>query len=564
MIGIKTNNGFLDLGENFQIQIDLVSPLFSFEVGYGSTSLKFSIPNSPNNRKLLNQADMVLNTTKTSTVDVYIWLGGTPWRSALLNVVESGPTFQVSLDISESKIAALFDSMSMQDFEYVGLKTIPGSGSFNDLSEAMIVHANYVATGIIDTDYFFFPIRDDNMHETSDTLSFPTVYINYYRDDTFYDRTTYQTDHIFTTIQNLIPFPKLQNVIQFNFNEIGYKVEDTIFTTDPELDTLCIYNNRTLNRNRSVFKNWLDISQHVPDVTAREFYQGLNRLFNLALIVDENTQKVKLLDKASLVGDKSQTDWRSKCISYSITNNYSLNLSLFSEQDSDDRLLGNIQNPEPEEEIAGEVYNYADLPIGVDGLVYYVGERNAVYRYSSTSATWEFFSWKAYPEIIGTGETQRWSNISTTMMTRDTWYDTNIWRVPYVDQYLTGVNPQNNLEKWPFSPRLLFYRGMSAGSPSYPVGSADDIDGAHNYSLYWHGENGLFEKWHKPWTDMIGAAMPVTYYLLLNVNDLSNIDWTKKVRVRVKEGTAWGYIQKLTVTFTRQGVNPVKAELLIV
>lgn len=105
---------------------------------------------------------------------------------------------------------------------------------------------------------------------------------------------------------------------------------------------------------------------------------------------------------------------------------------------------------------------------------------------------------------------------------------------------------------------------MSAGSPSYPVGSADDIDGAHNYSLYWHGENGLFEKWHKPWTDMIGAAMPVTYYLLLNVNDLSNIDWTKKVRVRVKEGTAWGYIQKLTVTFTRQGVNPVKAELLIV
>ena len=83
MIGIKTNNGFLDLGENFQIQIDLVSPLFSFEVGYGSTSLKFSIPNSPNNRKLLNQADMVLNTTKTSTVDVYIWLGGTPWRSEI-------------------------------------------------------------------------------------------------------------------------------------------------------------------------------------------------------------------------------------------------------------------------------------------------------------------------------------------------------------------------------------------------------------------------------------------------------------------------------------------------
>lgn len=565
MIGLKVSDGFLDLGDNFSIQIDLVSPLFSFEVGYGSASLKFSIPNSPGNQKKLSQADMVLSTGEVSTIETDIWLGGIPWRSALLNVVESGAAFQISLDISESKLAALLDAKSLQDFNYDGVRNITGTGSLNDLSEAMILHASLVAQGAIGADYYFFPIRDDNMHENSVSVTGPDSYINFYRDNTFYDRITYQSDFGVASIQNLIPFPRLQSVIEFNFNEIGYELEDSLFTTDSELDTLCIYNNRTLNRSKEIFRNFINLSHHVPDVSGRAFYQGLNRLFNLALIINEENQKIKIVDKAGLVNDKSQVDWTDKGLRYSKSHDHSLNLSLFSDQDPADRLLSNLQNPEPEETISGSVFLYDDLPAGAgDGEIYYVGERNSFYRYDISATSWEFFSWRAFPELIGNGETQRWSNISTTMMTRDSWYSSEIWRVPYVDQYLTGINPNNKLEKWGFTPRLLFYRGMSSGSPSYPVGSADDIDGAHDYSLYWHGDNGIYEKFHKPWLDLMAGAIPLTYYLLLNENDISNIDWTKKVRVRVKEGTAWGYVKKLSLTFTRQGLSPVKSELMIV
>ena len=565
MIGIKVNNGFLELGKEFNIQIDLVSPVFSFEIGYGSTSLKFSIPNSPKNRHLLDHADLVLNTNTINSYNAEVYLKGRHWRSALLNVVEASNTFSVSLDLSESKLARLLDSYNMQDFNYGGTITIPGSGTRKDLSVAMVSHANFVAQGLTDPGYYFFPIRNDNMHESTIAVTGPGEYMNYYRNDTFYDALTYTAAFGGNSIQNLVPFPKLRRIITESFEEIGYAVKDSLFMTDAELDKICIYNNRTLNRSKDIYRNFINLNQHVPSVSARLFYQGLSRMFNLAPIIDEVSQTVEFIDLAGLVASKEQVDWRNKVINYSLNLDYSLDLSLFSEQDENDRLLSNLQKPEPEETITGSVFDYASLPGGAaDGDIYYVGERNAFYRYEATTPGWEFFSWRAFEELVGAGETQRWSNISTTMVTRDTWYSPEIWRVPYVDQYLTGIDPTNKLEKWPFAPRLLFYRGLSGGSPQYPVGTPDDVDGAYDYSLYWHGTNGLFEKWHKPWTDLIGGGKDVTFFFLFNINDISTIDWTKKTRVRVREGSAWGYVKKLRVNFTRDGVNPVEAEMVIV
>jgi len=568
MIGIKLQTGFLDLGENYQVNIDLVSPLFSDIIGYGSTSLKFTIPNNQHNRQRLQQIDALQKSGATYSQDCEIYLVGSPWREAKLNTESVSPrSFTISLDISESKVARELSENNIRDFTYT-IDTVTAGADEAETSENVFTWAGNIALGNFAKDYHFFPIQNGNMHEDTLVVTGTSDYINYWHNNQFWDGPSYFANFGDAGIMNLIPFPKLKAVLEQALAEIGYTLADTLFTTDDELIELVIYNNVTLNISAAYFGNVINLKNHLPDVNARDFFRGINAMFGLAIILSETDSTIKLVDRNTVARDFSnQVDWREKCLDYVTSNEGEVNYTFSSEQDPDDRLLSNIQSPTPQNTVAGEVYHFSDLPGSPAlGTVYYVAENTAYYRYNDLAA-WEFFSYRVESKVVGTGSDAKSTIFSTLMMMRDRWMPNpvnNFWHVPRVDQYLTGVNPNSKTEKHDFSPRLLFYRGMAEADATYdyPQGSADDLDGTYDYSLYWHGENGLYEKWWKAWVEMLQTALPVSYQLLLNINDVSNIDWTAKYRLRDETGEPLALIRKLRVTFTPTGMQPVQADML--
>lgn len=83
--------------------------------------------------------------------------------------------------------------------------------------------------------------------------------------------------------------------------------------------------------------------------------------------------------------------------------------------------------------------------------------------------------------------------------------------------------------------------------------------GSNEVPLIWEGENGLIEKYHKPfktWIEKDKLKLQGTF--LLNTIELHQLDITNKVHVNGRNF----YIQKLQYTLTNDRISPVEAHLI--
>jgi hypothetical protein len=294
----------------------------------------------------------------------------------------------------------------------------------------------------------------------------------------------------------------------------------------------------------------------------RDFLLGLKRLFNLAILVKDD--EVKIIAKRDVLTDTEQIDWRERCLmDYDTEPEEYTGATFFSQQDSTDSLTKEPNVAELAPTLTGTVDAFADLPGSpAPGDTYRVRDTNLVYVAGGTGV-WQPTGFYLFPVEIGDGAEGITSLISTTQTTNEAWHGGFFWRIPYVNQignsdtyYQIGV---------PFAPRLLFYRGLvedDAGSGPYPMGAADDRQGTYNYSLHWHGEKGLYEKWYRTWYDMLATARVISYPLLLGIDDILGMQWDKKHRVRTEEGEILCLVRELRITIGTDGMEVVNAEMI--
>lgn len=143
MLGIRINNGWLDMDPDTQINLRIISPAFSRELKDNSHTLSFSLPASPHNLKLTGFYDspMVRNAQTTYTAELY----------GDLNIIEAGELDITLAGGEESKltckfrfglssVASAFKETKLVDIDLGGQRDIAGvAAGFADLNIKKLV-----------------------------------------------------------------------------------------------------------------------------------------------------------------------------------------------------------------------------------------------------------------------------------------------------------------------------------------------------------------------------------------------------------------------------------------
>ena len=537
MIGLYTAGNAFDMGKDPKITVLEQSPLFRDEQGYGSQSYAFSLPLTKRNRKMLNYGDLASKKERTEYFDdielrhgsLTLHIG----RLRLESVSTSG--FKCSFLLDDSSLGKKLGDTQLRNFiDAVDTVSLPSGGSTSaEVETDMLAHAKTVAQGDVDTyNYTFFPIRNrayydplnragwpapdelDGLHETQ---TYP-VYYDDVSEEFAGSRFLVPGGGGTITTHTIIPFLYLRYVLGEILDELGFSFDYGTFFTDAEIKNLVVYNNKSLDTaqrddvaaNPDLDTWWLGNvithAHHLPrETTAYDLFLNFRKLFNVYIHIDHN-QSIEFIPKKDILSNTTFQDFTKKTLSYFTDNTAYINPTrYYSTQDPNDTFSSLLLEERPELE-AGPYATFADLPSSATNGVFARTEvEEKIFQFNDENDTWEFISYDTYPAGTGEGINQ---NAISTLETSSTLVS---YPMPETEQL--GSSDRFWLGEHPYSLRLLFYAGMvqhGPGLPDIPTGRSTDHNNLYNYSLKWDGSNGLYEKWHKPWVDVITAAKPIT------------------------------------------------------
>lgn len=585
-IDIRINEESLDLPPDIQITMDLISPLFQDEVGGGTQSFSFSLPDTPTNRRLFQFAGTaILSERIYPPFSCSLYLFGIHWMNGQILLSDAGNGFKASLRMEESDLVSRMEEQKLRELSLGGVRTITSNSGLDGIND-MLAHANDTVANPGNHDYVFAPIRNPDAYQGQrpappGTPEVHNDYLNYYRDDSFRDEVQ-EVINMTPGQCTLIPFPRLLYVIQEGLDELGEKMLDSTFWTDSEIGDLVIHNLISLDRYAdasiaatfpiNALTKTISVPNHLPDISFRELVGSIARLFCLVMI--RKPDGVEIEARKEILQGTDQIDWSDRTgVVYSIQHESEKRWEFSSVQDPDDAI-----EPEEKEQVAGigfanQVNSFSDLPTsGSQGSLYYVIEENAFYRYQMiassvpTAYEWLLEDYRLEKLTAGLGKnTQKIESQASTI--QSIWVGDwegessgSKWRLPNIDQLVSSPMWQIG-ENNPFSLRLLFFRGLQSvdSGPTYPQVEPDGYNGT--YSLFWYGLDGLFETWWKDWITFIQGSLRIQISFHLSVTDILSLDWKKRIRFRVREGYARGFLRRLRITITAQGITESTAEL---
>ena len=323
-IDIRIAGESIDLPPDIQITLDLVSPLFQDEIGGGSQSFNFSLPDSPTNRKIFGNADLVLLSERVYpdfSCDLYLF--GLPWMVGAIQISAAGNGFTASLKMQESDLISRMEDQRLRTLELGGIRTITTNTGLDGIND-MLSHANDTVANPVNHDYVFAPIRNPDAYQGKRPAppggaEVHNDYLNYYRDDSFRDEVQ-ELINATSGQCTLIPFPKLIYVIGEAFNELGEQMIDTDFWTDTEIGDLVIHSLISLDRyaDASIAASFpinalaktISIPNHLPDISFRELVGGITRLFCLAMI--RTSDGIEIESRKDILASVEMVDWSKK------------------------------------------------------------------------------------------------------------------------------------------------------------------------------------------------------------------------------------------------------------
>lgn len=565
MIEIIVQGRSLPIEEDATVQLILVHPAFAGELGYNSHSLEFSVVNTPEARRILGFADLPSTTAPARYVDGELRLLGVPWRRTRLYVRFAGAQrFRVSLSLEVGLLSRKLGDLRWPEVDYGGIRQI--SANADEVGSAdMAAHADDAAAGTADDfDYTFFPVRNEALYYDSFILH-PQGWMNFWRAGFNYTEAGMNAHgNAGNVLWNLVPFPYLRYLLRQTMLEAGYILSDQGWFEDLEVQTLCVWNTVTLDDRiyaflvlgtgpytAHYFRTWINVADHVPDITCRQALQGLANMFGLCYI--EKGAVIKIVPLRDLLDVKDTTDWADRTeVNYEIEwPDDDGGATFASTLDPNDALM----KPEPLESLKapivldGEVEEEADLPVGLTApQEYLVRTTNQVYSLKP-DGTWAVRTYYYYPYTVGQGSEKITSAFSTLMPWVGDWATdgSDTWRTPAASAL--GTSPDYYSNRPPFAPRLMFYRGLG----DYPLGGVDDAEGTYENSLLWHGERGLYAKWWQAWREWIVAAPIVRVRVLLNPYDLLSLDWEKPVWLGAPEGRVRVILKEIKLSIRADG-----------
>lgn len=583
MLFLKVNNESLDLTSGAVISINEESPVFEKDSIPGGFAFPFDLPVTSCNRRILGFPDRIEKAGLMSIEqDFELYHSGQIRATGTIHIKEADQSYRAYLTVGSGDFASKVKDKKLQDLSLGGERTWAFKPEFK----------------YPDDDFTIFPVFNPTfMVDTYKEGSFESglFRINAYENGAFYNNQL----HAFA----VTPFPFLGYVIKELFTELGFQIVENCIELDPDLRDLVLYSTKditSLIQTTEVVEVFLGIDEFgremyeyqevttvergldkfrlsdcVPEMTIKDFILWLRNRFNLAFVFDRYN-RVKIIKRQDLVLSHPAMDITDQAIGspkviaiekpegFALKWEHDPDDDLFSDenfQKIDDFLsylkepvanTGELSGLEPEineirlVESLGYYYRYAkfELPAG--------GWR---YQWQQWSIGFQNYLEGEMEEVFSTG----FSTLRMLKYQRELAGPTI--RCPWAEQ---KGNTMEREEPQPFSPRLLFYRGMIYNSQDdlEPMGSNDNFTywgnkiSGKNLILKWDGEYGIYNQLWKDYLTWWLNRKQVNWM----IKDPSVLEFNQKYAI----DRSHYLLKKRTIHFSTHEITPGECEWYLV
>ena len=575
---------WLDVPPGLQIGFELNNTVFSSSdtsVLPGSYSFPVTLPYTPTNRRLLQHPDIVTNPNGLrSLAGVWVYAAGRPMFFGTLQLRTAGKSgLQITVQADHF---APFKTTNLNELDLGGERT----WATNDTDRRL--HMNETAENPESYDYVFAQIINRQFLGTFTDTPAEEVSQNYFDEsiNTFSAAGT-----------AIMPFVKLKYLLSQMFAQLapGWTFQND-FQTALELARLYLHNVFTLKQapptgSTLVLPDVFDLRNHVAAEPCGDFVKKLARLFCLGLFTNPFSRKISLAALRDVVAAPVRHDWTSytspdQIIAYEDSDAP----QQFCHAQPDSEIFKNYPDIDPADislTTYQTVFDLSDeiLLGSVDDGLYFIETLEQVYRVATRDGS---------QVLESVGRVRRCVEQSTTgdplsgamdVLLSGSLSDANV----LAESLLPGNYPEQVDGEWTRTEAnnesaLFFYRGLQdrylggvgEETPLTAVGPwnaggeagtyADLTAGGSSvgtaaHSLLWHGDDGLYQKFWKPWFDILDAGKPVSARLRLPVSVLTAFGFEDKVRILNMDY----FVRQLTVQqLTPEGFVLVDAELFSV
>ncbi len=311
---IEVNGGVLDTPNDFQLELELTSPIFNTR---GSQSPSFTLPGSPTNLRLLGYPNRIDRNVELRPIDGVISDG--PFRrQCKLNILSAGPDgIEMSVGTDESILYAAWSDVKLRDIEGWPVYT-PEAATDSERVDVLIGMLDMVYRRQLDTDYHVFPVAVEK-RESGDDIGYTVanaIKVSSIRPESFliYEQrqitVTSGTDTATVTVPRgygLTPFLRVGRLLSLLFDLYGITLEDNPFERDPQLARLVVLNN-TLD---AICAGYLDYRDMLPDCTVNDLLDSLFARFGAVVNLHAATMTARIVLLRDSFEASPSADWDS-------------------------------------------------------------------------------------------------------------------------------------------------------------------------------------------------------------------------------------------------------------
>ena len=536
MLALKVNDTFLDI-DGASINLEINSPLFSFEITPGDFSYPFNIPPTSKNLIALKHIDVleIENEIELGTFSAELFLLGNPYLQGELVVLSSNnKSIKVNFNGATSIFYKGIKNKLLTDFDPFNPKT-----SFSPYASILASYqvCDFVCYEVVNRKFW------NDLPAYIGVENFRALYPSGLTQNVGNEVSQEVNGGTYTFT---VPMIYVFNYLEHVFNTFGYTLKGDLMS-DPEIRTLTFLNNHSLNDevytssgSHSFLASGIpNLPEYVPSVLIPDVIASICKTFCCYLSIDEANKVVGFKKLKNLINSTETISLDEKVGSletfFDPKNGFHFKHSAYSEiSQADFAQNGTVSGMDQFTHYSEDVPNLEfkqdngeiliDTGVSIPSSVVNIVTFNSIrYRKKSPCISVKGFEKNAYDK--------------------------------------------NKFKDIVF----LFYRGMKVGFQTnnvgvtnfdYALASYDTTDYFGNstgdYSLLWEGTNGLYEKWWKEWMSFLLKNKEVKTKLLWGVNDILNADLTKKYYFN---GSTF-FIKKLSIKLTANTINSISAEML--
>lgn len=296
-MNIITENGQLELPEDFSIKIERHNPLLS---GDGDASVPVTLPSSEHNLAVLGHRERVDRACRyTNKMDAVLEVGSiTKGGQLLLDTVHKRDGVSAEFVIDNGDLYVKNKEKSLKEIFANYKKTL---GTVHNVIVALEAVYNGYSNN---EDYMVFPVAV-SPRESNGTKTYQ--YNNEISNGHLvYEQREVWEDDIKMTVPKgygISPFIRLHCMLDILFRILGYKVTYNCFAKT-ELKNLVLVN----NCSDTIVTGTLHYADMVPSCTLSDFLEWMNNKFHAQPFVNSETKEVKIVMMEDILAGEADVD----------------------------------------------------------------------------------------------------------------------------------------------------------------------------------------------------------------------------------------------------------------